>query len=132
MTTYLGNSSVVKIGSNPIAELNGSTITITGGVAEDTSLGDTARTYKPDQLPTWTASVEGHFFPSDTNGQNLVVVGAELNLVMHPLGSATGTPSYSGTGIVTQVQIGQIQNGDIIPFSAQFQGSGLLTKGTNA
>jgi len=132
MTTYKGNSGVVKIGSDSIAEITKITVTETGGTAEDTALGDTARTYVADGLPTWTASIEAHYFPSDTNGQALIVIGASLSLVFNLLGTGTGTKKYSGTGIVTQRQFGDVQNGQIIPFSAQFQGSGTLTEGTNS
>lgn len=131
MTTYIGNSGVVKQSTYTIGEITGFTVTETVGTAEDTALGDTARTYKSDQLPTWTASIEGHYFPGDTNGQAVIVSGATLNLEFHFLGTGTGTKKYSGAGIVTQRQFGQLQNGEIIPFSAQFQGSGPLTEGTN-
>lgn len=131
MTAYIGNSGVVKIGSDTIAEITGFTVTETVGTAEDTALGDTARTYKSDALPTWTASVEGHYFPGDTNGQALIVGGATLSWVFNFLGTGAGTKKYSGSGIVTQRQLGQLQNGEIIPFSAQVQGSGPLTEGTN-
>ncbi len=132
MTTYRGNSGVAKIGANAIAELTRFAVTETGGTAEDTALGDTARTYKPDGLSTWTATVNGHWFPGDTNGQALIVIGAELALEFGMAGTATGLPKLSGTGIVTQVQHGELQNGQIVPFSASFQGSGALARGTYA
>lgn len=132
MTTVIGNSGVVKIGSNAIAELTGFTVTETGGTSEDTALGDTARTYVADALPTWTASVSGHYYPGDSNGQALLVIGAALSLVFNFAGTGTGTQKFSGAGIVTQVQFGELQNGQVVPFTAQFQGSGALTRGTNS
>lgn len=132
MTTIKGNSGVVKIGANAIAELTGFTITETGGTAEDTALGDAARTYLADGLPTWTATVNGHWYLGDTNGQALIVIGASLSLSFNPAGTGAGTDKLDGTGIVTQVQHGEIGNGAVVPFSAQVQGSGALTRGTNA
>lgn len=132
MTTHKGNSGVVKIASNAIAEITGWTVTESAGTAEDTALGDTARTYVSDDLPTWTASINAHYYPGDTNGQALVVAGASLSLEFHSEGTGTGKKKLSGTGIVTQVQFGEVSNGQIVPFSAQFQGSGPLARGTNS
>ena len=132
MTTIKGNAGVVKIGANAIAELTGFTITETGGTAEDTALGDTARTYVADGLPTWTAAINGHWFLGDTNGQDLLVIGASLSLSFNPAGTGTGTKKLDGTGLVTQVQHGEIGNGAIVPFSAQVQGTGALTRGANS
>lgn len=132
MATIKGNSGVVKIASNAIAELTGFTITETGGTSEDTALGDTARTYLADGLPTWTATINGHWYLGDTNGQALLVIGASLSLSFNPAGTANGTTKLDGTGIVTQVQHGEIGNGVVVPFSAQVQGTGALTRGTNS
>lgn len=132
MATIKGNSGVVKIGANAIAELTGFTITETGGTTEDTALGDTARTYLADGLPTWTAAISGHWFIGDTNGQALLVIGASLALSFNPAGTAASTPKLDGTGIVTQVQHGEIGNGVVVPFSAQVQGTGALVRGANS
>lgn len=127
MTTYKGNSGVVKISSNAIAELTGWTLTETEGTTEDTALGDTSRTFVVDGLPTWTAQIEGHWYPGDTNGQALMLIGASLSMVFDELGTATGSPTHTGTALITSRQIGAISNGGIIPFSAQLQGTGALT-----
>jgi len=132
MATIKGNSGVVKIGANAIAELTGFTITETGGTTEDTALGDTARTYLADGLPTWSATINGHWYIGDSNGQALLVIGASLSLSFNPAGTATSTPKLDGTGIVTQVQHGEIANGAVVPFSAQVQGTGALTRGSNS
>lgn len=132
MATIKGNSGVVKIAANAIAELTGFTITETGGTAEDTALGDTARTYLADGLPTWTATINGHWYLGDTNGQALIVIGASLGLSFNPAGTGSGTSKLDGTGIVTQVQHGEIGNGAVVPFSAQVQGTGALARGTNS
>ena len=132
MSTTKGNSGVVKIAANAIAELTSFSVTETMGTAEDTALGDTARTYVSDGMQAWTASVSGHYYPEDTNGQALIVSGATLALEFHFAGTGTGKQKLSGDGIVTQVQFGELQNGQIIPFSAQVQGTGALARGTNS
>lgn len=132
MTTHKGNSGVVRIGANAIGEMTGFSVTETAGTSEDTALGDTARTYLGDGLPTWTASINGHYFPGDTNGQALIVANASLSLEFHTAGTGSGTAKLTGTGLVTQVQFGELQNGQVVPFSAQFQGTGALVRGTNS
>ena len=131
MTTYKGNAGIVKIGANAIAELTSFSVTETEGTVEDTALGDTAHTYLADGMQAWTASVSGHYYDGDTTGQALVVAGASLSLVFHPRGTSTGAPTLSGTGLVTSVQIGEVAQGAVIPFTAQVQGTGALTRGTN-
>ncbi len=131
MTTYKGNAGVAKVSTNAIGELTGFTITETGGTAEDTALGDSAKTFLADGLPTWTAHIEGHYYPTDT-AQAAMTIGSSLSLEFDPLGTATGTPKLTGTGILTQLQTGALANGQVIPFSADVQGTGALTKATNS
>jgi hypothetical protein len=132
MTTHIGNAGVVRIATNAIGEMTGFTVTETGGTAEDTALGDTAKTFLADALPTWTASINAHYDPADTNGQVLIVAGASLVLEFHTAGTGTGKKKLTGTGIVTQVQFGEVSNGGVVPFSAEFQGTGALARGTNS
>jgi hypothetical protein len=132
MAAYKGNAGVVLIGDDPIGELTNFTVTETGGTAEDSSLGDEARTYLPDGLPTWTGSITAHYDPGDTDGQAVIFVGAVLALTFNFLGTATGVKNMSGSGIVTQAQFGELANGAVIPFSCSLQGSGPLVRGVVA
>lgn len=131
MTTIKGNSGVVKISTNTIAELTQFSLTETQGTTEDTALGDTARTFLADGLQAWSGSISGHYYPEDTNGQALIISGATLTFAFNFAGTGTGTLKLSGSAIVTQVQFGELQNGQVVPFSAQIQGTGALTRGTN-
>lgn len=133
MTTYRGNAGLLKVGGTPtaVAELTGFTISETEGTIEDTSQGDVARTYKPDGLPTWSGSMRGHYFPGDTNGQAAVQVGDELAFEGSPIGTANGLAKMSGTIIITSREVVS-DNGAIVGFTAQFQGTGPLTHGTHS
>lgn len=133
MTTYRGNAGVLKVGASPtaVAELTGFTLTAQVGTIEDTAQGDTARTYVPDALPTFSGSMSGHYFPADTNGQAAIVEGATLAFEMSPIGTTTSLQKLSGSLIVTQVEITS-NNGAIVGFTAQFQGTGALTRGANS
>jgi hypothetical protein len=133
MTTHRGNAGVLKVGATPtaVAELTGFTITETEGTIEDTAQGDAARTFKADGLPTWTISMRGHYFPADTNGQAVVLVGDELAFEGSPIGTANGAAKLSGTIIITNREVVS-DNGAIVSFSAQAQGTGALTHGTHS
>ena len=133
MTTYRGNAGVCKVGGTPtaVAELTGFTIRESTGTAEDTALGDTARTYKPDGLPTWNGTMRGHYFPGDTNGQAALVVGSELAFEGSPIGTTNGLARLTGNIIITELST-EVSNGAIVPFEASFQGNGALTRGTHS
>ena len=60
------------------------------------------------------------------------MAGASLSLEFHPAGTASGKEKLSGTGLVTQVQVGEVSNAQVVPFSAQVQGTGALVRGTNS
>lgn len=130
MTTHKGNSGVVKVDDNAVSELTQWQITEQAGTAEDTALGDTARTYLSDDLPSFSGSMQGHFYPGDTTGQAVIVAGATLSGEFASEGTATGKNKFSGSIIITNVQVGDVANGQVVPWSAQFQGSGPLTRGS--
>ena len=133
MTTYRGNAGVLKVGALPtaVAELTGFTIQTTVGMLDDTAQGDTARTHKSDALPDFSGSMRGHYFPGDTNGQAVVIEGAELAFEGSPIGTTTALAKLSGTIIISGVTITS-DNGAIVGFEATFQGSGGLTRGVHA
>lgn len=130
MSTIKGNAGVVKVATNAVAEITGFTVTETVGVVEDTVIGDTARTYVSDGLPTWTAAVNCRHYAGDTTGQAALLIGASVSLEFYPAGTGTGAEKLSGTGIVTNRQLGEVANGQIVPLALQIQGSGALTHGT--
>ena len=130
MATIKGNSGVVKVGVTAIAEITGFSVTETEGTVEDTVLGDVARTYVAEELPTWTAPVHCYHYKGDTGGQAACLVGESLAFEFHPAGAASGKEKLSGTGIITSRQVGDVSNGAIVPLALQIQGSGALTHGT--
>ena len=102
MATQVGTSGVVKIGANSVAEVTGFTIDETNDTVEDTSLTDTAKSYKTLRKDA-TGTVECHYDPSDTNGQVALAVGSEVTLDLYPEGDTVGDTYYTGTAIVTGV-----------------------------
>ena len=68
MATFHGNSSVVKIGANAIAEVRSFSVTETIDTVDDTAIGDASRSFKTGHK-SWTATVEMMWDDTDTNGQ---------------------------------------------------------------
>lgn len=132
MTTHRGNSGVLKVGGTPtpVAELTGFTVNTSIGMLDDTAQGDAARTHKSDNLPDFSGSMRGYYFPADTNGQAVIVEGAELAFEGSPTGTTTGLAKLSGDIIVSGVTITS-NNGEIVSFEATFQGTGGLGRGTH-
>ena len=102
MATRVGTSGVVKVGANAVAEVTGFTIDKTNDTVEDTSLTDTAKSYKALRSDA-TGTVECHWDETDTTGQGALTVGAEVTLNLYPEGADSGDTYYTGTAIVTGV-----------------------------
>ena len=130
MATHKGSEGVVKVGANTVAEVRSYTITESADTLEDTSMGDTARTYKPS-LTTFTGSIDALWDETDTNGQGALSIGAEVTFVVYPEGDASTDTYYTGTAIVTEVSRTGSFDG-LVEASVSLQGTGALSESTVA
>lgn len=128
MATHTGSEGTVKVGSNAIAEIRSFSIEETADTLEDTTMGDTARTYK-SSLTTYTGSVDVLWDETDTTGQGALTIGAEVTLNLYPEGDTSGDTYYTGTAIVTGRTINVVYDG-LVEMSISVQGSGALTEST--
>lgn len=128
MATHTGSEGVIKSGANTVAEVRSYTVSETGDTIEDTSMGDSSRTYKSG-LKTWTASVEAFWDETDTNGQGSFDVGSSVTLNVYPEGSTTADVYYSGTAIVTGKTINGTFDG-MVEAAFTLQGTGALSEST--
>ena len=127
MATHTGSEGTVKIGSDQLAEIRSYTIESSGETIEDTTMGDSARTYKAG-LTTFTASFEVYFDETDT-AQNAVDAGASITFSVYPEGDTAGDTYYTGSGIVTGRSITASFDG-MVEMSLTVQGTGALTETT--
>lgn len=125
MATHAGSEGTVKVGANAIAEIRSFSIEQSADTLEDTTMGDSARTYKPS-LTTFTGSVDVLWDENDTTGQGALTIGAEVTLNLYPEGAVTGDTYLSGTAIVTGRTINSSYDG-LVEMSISVQGSGALT-----
>jgi predicted secreted protein len=128
MATHTGSEGTVKVGSNAIAEIRSFSIEETADTLEDTSMGDTARTYK-SSLTTFTGSVDVFWDDSinGATGQGELTIGAEVTLNLYPEGEVNGDIFYSGLAIVTGRSISSSFDG-LVEASITVQGTGALTQ----
>jgi len=127
MATHTGSEGTIKIGSDTLGEIRSYTLESTGEVIEDTSMGDSARSYKAG-LTTFTGSLEVFFDETDT-AQNNLDAGSSVTLEVYPEGATAGDTYYTGTAIVTGRNVSASFDG-MVEMSISVQGSGGLTETT--
>jgi hypothetical protein len=130
MATHTGSEGTVKVGVNAIAEIRSFSIEESADTLEDTTMGDTARTYKPS-LTTFTGTVDVLWDETDTTGQGALTIGAEVTLNLYPEGDASSDTYYTGAAIVTGRTINSSFDG-LVEMSISVQGNGALTQTTVA
>jgi len=128
MATHTGSEGTVKVGSDAIAEIRSFSIEESADTLEDTTMGDTARTYKPS-LTTFTGSVDVLWDETDTTGQGALTIGAEVTLNLYPEGDASGDTYLTGSAIVTGRSVNSSFDG-LVEMSISVQGNGALTQTT--
>lgn len=101
MANHKGSEGVVKIGTNTISEVKDWSISITADTLEDTTMGDTARTYL-SSLTQASGSITCHWDETDTTGQGAMTAGAAVTLNLYPEGSGSGAHYYSASVIITE------------------------------
>lgn len=127
MATLVGKDGVVKIGSNTIGAIRTYSLEQTMDVIEDSTIGDTDRTYTSG-LKTFSGSMDVYFDDTDT-GQLDVQVGDTGTINVQVEGDTTGDHQLSGSIIVTGRTITASFDG-MVEASISFQGTGALTEGT--
>lgn len=128
MATHAGSEGTVKVGANAVAEIRSYSIEQTADTLEDTTMGDTARTYLPS-LTTFTGTLDVLWDETDTTGQGALTIGASVTLNLYPEGSVSGDTYLSGTAIVTGRTITASYDG-LVEMSISVQGTGALSTTT--
>jgi predicted secreted protein len=125
MATHKGSEGTVKVGSNAVAEIRSYSIEESADTLEDTSMGDSARSYKPS-LTSFSGSLDVFWDETDTSGQGALTIGSEVTLNVYPEGDTTGDTYYTGSAIVTGVSRSASFDG-LVEASISVQGNGALT-----
>lgn len=128
MATITGSEGNIKIGSTILGELRSYTLEQTSDTIEDTSLGDTSRTFKTG-LKGFSGSASLFFDESDA-GQLLVTAGSAITINVSPEGSGSGDKFFAGDAIVTGFNISASFDG-MVEAEMTFTGTGDVTVGTH-
>ena len=127
MATHTGQEGVIKVGTTTVGELRSYTLDQTADTIEDTSLGDTSRTYKT-ALKGWSGSASLFFDEADA-GQILLVLGTSIALKVYPEGASSGDKYYYGDAIITGSNVSASFDG-MVEAEITFTGTGAITFGT--
>lgn len=128
MAIHKGSEGTVKVGSNDILEIRSYSIEETADTLEDTTMGDSARTYLPS-LTSWSGSVDVFWDETDTTGQGALTIGAVATVNFYLEGDTTGDTYYTGSAIVTGISRSASFDG-LVEASISIQGTGALTSTT--
>lgn len=128
MATHKGSEGTVKVGANAIAEIRSYTINENSDTVEDTTMGDSARTYLPS-LTTFSGSMDVYWDETDTNGQVALTVGSTATISVYPEGASSGDTYMTGSIIVTGKTVNASFDG-MVEASISFQGTGALSTTT--
>lgn len=132
MTTTVGRSGTVYVGTNQVAEVRAFSINESAGRIEDTALGDSNRTYKAG-LAEVSGTIECWWDKSDTNGQEAMTVGTTVSLDLRPEGDGSGLASYQVSAQITGIVLDGVSSegdGQIITRTFEWAAAGALTKTT--
>ena len=128
MATHLGKEGTVQVGSNAIAEIRSFSVDETIDVVEDTSMGDSAKTYLAS-IKDFSGTIDVLYDETDTNGQTALSVGSSVTVNFAPEGTTSGDVKLTGTAIVTAKSVSSSFDG-LVESTISIQGTGGLTTGT--
>lgn len=108
MAKVKGSAGVVKVGINTVAGVRGFTLEETMEPIRDDDLNTEEVTYESGDI-TRSGTVQCFWDKADTTGQEALVIGASVSLVLEPEGSGGRTQSM--TALITSVsQANEKQN----------------------
>jgi predicted secreted protein len=133
-TFYHGKDAAVFITDSGGTERNLTDVATSVGIpvevetAEVTTFNDDDKVYVTG-LRDRTISLEGKWDATVDGYLAGLLGGTARAWKVFPAGSAAGRPFYSGSAILTSYEV-SAEIGDAIGFSAEFQNSGAVTRGT--
>ena len=128
MANHKGSEGDVKIGANSIAELKSWSLEETAETIDDTTINDTAKTFKPGSVSA-SGSAEAFWDETDTTGQGAMTIGAEVTMNVYPEGATSGDTYATFSAIITGISMSGAIDG-MVEASFSFQVNGAVTWGT--
>ena len=129
MANHHGSEGLVYVGAGAGSEVNDFSVSSSAEFVDDTTLGDTAKTYNATAVTSWSGSINCWWDETDADGQEAMTVGASVTLNLYPEGNSGGDTRLTGTALITEVGV-STSKGGIVERSFSFQGTGALTINT--
>ena len=128
MPTIHGNSGVVHIAANAVAEVTNFTLEL-GNVdyPQKTAMGAAGHSYQTGGPEANSGELTCHYDNTDTNGQAVLLPNTELAAVFYPNGNASGEPRISGT-ILVQNRSRTQNMADVVNVTFPFLFQGTVTE----
>jgi hypothetical protein len=130
MANHKGSEGYVKVGANTVAEVRDWSLTISSDTVEDSTMGDSARTYKPT-LTSASGSISAYWDETDTTGQGAMTAGSEVTLNLYPEGEDSGDTYYTLSAIITEEGASAAFDG-MVEATYSFTANGAVTTSTVA
>lgn len=130
MANISGNSGLIKIGANTIAEVLDFTISRGAATMDNSALDDDDDTHLVGSK-NWNASINAFYDSTDANGQEAMKAGDAVTLILQPEGDVSGDVTLTGLVTIESTEIGVSRNATT-PISFTAKGNGALTEGTIA
>lgn len=127
MATHIGREALLHVNGNAVSEVSGWEITTTGGTVETSNINTLWDTHVATNKG-WTFRGTVMWDETDTNGQQLLVEGAEVTVVGYPEGNASTDITYTGNTIITSRGHAVERNG-VQMITIEGIGNGNLTRG---
>ena len=128
MANHAGSEGTVKVGANAVAEIRSFNVDQSGDTIEDTTMGDSARTYLAG-LTNWSGSIDTYWDETDTSGQGALDVGSSITINWYPEGATSGDTYFTGTALVTSKGLASTFY-RMVECSYGVQGTGALSEST--
>jgi len=122
MANHKGSEGYVTVAGNTVAEVRDWSLTISADTVEDTTMGNTVRTYKPS-LTSASGSITCYFDEADTTAQGAMTAGADVALVLY-----VDTDNYytAASAIITEEGVSSSFDG-MVEATFSFQANGAVT-----
>lgn len=126
MGTRWGNTGLVRVGANTVGEVMEFEINSSFATVKDTAMGDVWETHIENAgTKSWDGSLTCNWDPADTNGQNVLVLGASVTLNLYPEGNQSGDRYLSGKATITSKPI-SVNRESTVRVTFSFEGNGEL------
>ena len=130
------NTTLIVSGSDSASRVlsgraNSATMSFTSDSTDGTAFGETYRFRIADGIKEWTLSMNGVWDGAACQVDDILfgILAACTSVCYGPGGSASGLVQYSGCSVLNTYEVAGELDG-MVTWSAEFVGSGSLTRGT--